>query len=168
MSEYGLVFKILTPFDCSSGLTSREIGNIHSYKFSGTVEPQDTEDEDEGDSPRNEVSWLGRDWALIEISDPKLYLPNSFLAGSSTRLIQVSGHLRNDNLVAGKVSILSANGVVNGILNGSEASLMIGNSYFTVRSIALEVQLGKSPEVLNLRVVDLANSSGWRLRIMGN
>lgn len=89
------------------------------------------------------MSWLGLDWALIEISYPKLYLPNSFLAGSSSRLIQVSGHLKNDDLVAGKVSILSANGVVNGILNGSEASLMIGNSYFTVRSIALEMQLGK-------------------------
>jgi len=155
-------------FDCSSGLTSQKIGNIHSYKFSGAVQSQDTEDEDEDDSPLNEVSWLGHDWALIEISDPKLYLPNSFLEGLSTRLIQVNGHWKNDNLVAGKVSILSANGVVNGILNGSDASLMIGNSYFTVRSIALEVQLGKRPWVFNLRFVDLANSSGWRLRIMGN
>lgn len=138
--------------------TFRRIGSIYSYKFSGVVHAQESGDEDSA-STVDEINWLGHDWALIKISDPQFYLPNSFSASPGTRLIRVNGHLNNDSLTAGKVSIISVNGVVNGILNGNEASMMIGNSYFTVRSIALETQLGKPSLSSQLIVVDLATSS---------
>jgi hypothetical protein len=118
------------------------IGHIYSYKFSGGVKLHDDEDADHNSS-LDEVNWLGQDWALIRIANPKFLLPNKFCVGSNRIPTQVNGYLRNEDLIAGRVSILSVNGAVHGTLNGSEASMMIEHSYFTVRSIALDRQLGK-------------------------
>jgi hypothetical protein len=147
-------------FDRSSAdLEFRQIGDIYSYSFSGTVRSLISEDED-SNSSLDEVSWLGQDWALIRILNPEFRLPNRFYALPSSSPIFINGHLKNGELKAGKVSVLSVTGVVHGILNGSQTSMMMGQSYFTVRSIALERQLGERPYIPLFAVVNLIISSG--------
>jgi len=59
------------------------------------------------------------------------------------RPVSVEGHLNNDQLLSGKVWVCSGfSGIVNGFLNETEGSVMIGSSVFSVRAIMLDKELG--------------------------
>jgi hypothetical protein len=112
---------------------------------------EETEISNSDSAYEGEGDWLGQDWALIRMN-PIYHRPNMYTWFGSSRTTFIDGHLKISELTAGTVSICCVNTVVRGILSGSDASMVIGNSFFTVRSIALEKPLGKRRYALILLV----------------
>lgn len=111
-------------------------GTIHSYKWTGDSEIDESEDLDDPEDIGSQ------DWALVNIRPP-FYSENNF-SYCGTRN-SIAGYIRDEDLTYGEVYICSGNsGVQKGTLSGSTASIIMGKSIFEVRSIILEHELGIS------------------------
>lgn len=121
------------------------LGNLHSYKFTGTPYPNHDGNDSELTTPSEtpeESSWEGQDWALIRVQ-PRSFMRNIAVDPDQHQPVPVEGHLRSDQLSQGNVWVLSGmSGVIHGFLNATEGSVMIGPSVFSVRTIMLDRELG--------------------------
>ena len=91
-----------------------------------------------------ESPWEGHDWALIRVL-PGHFMHNLVVDPNQYQTVPVEGHLRSDQLSQGNVWVCSSSsGVINGFLNATEGSVMMGSSVFSVRSIMLDKELGLS------------------------
>ena len=84
-----------------------------------------------------------QDWALVRVQ-PLLYRANSFEDPRSNNATVIEGYVKSSELCRGPVMVPSGlSGVRQGYLSAGISSLLIGESCFEARSIALDCILGQ-------------------------
>ncbi|KAM3072295.1 hypothetical protein ACMFMG_009105 [Clarireedia jacksonii] len=112
-----------------------EMGNIHSYNFTGTSNLS-LKLSDEKDAAS--VCTYDQDWALIRVRS-YLYGLNTFKPPGTTDIISVEGFASGDELLHGAVHVITASsGIREGYLSSSFAYWEIGSSCFEVRTVFME------------------------------
>jgi len=118
-----------------------KIGSLFSYKWDGSGEDDsqtDSEFSEDEDEPVSE------DWALLVI-ESRFHKENifSFLGSES----QVEGYTSAESIHCEQVVVCAGfSGTQQGFLSVGTVSIILGQAFFKVKSIALDRELGKKPQ----------------------